>query len=78
MIPDLANMAAQESSMDTVPISITTSRIRSSSEEPKYTEEDKGQTSGLGNWLNQRTAHKCPNSHTAKSSVLPGLRRSLR
>lgn len=35
MMPDLANMAAQESSMDTVPISITTSRIRSSSAEPK-------------------------------------------
>lgn len=33
-MPDLAIMAAQEPSMDTVPIMITTSRIRSSSAEP--------------------------------------------
>lgn len=34
MMPDLANMAAQESSTETVPIRMTTSRIRSSSAEP--------------------------------------------
>lgn len=34
MIPDLARRAAQESSMDTVPIIITTSKTRSSSAEP--------------------------------------------
>lgn len=34
MMPDLANMAAQASSMETVPIIITTSRMRSSSAEP--------------------------------------------
>lgn len=34
-MPDLANMAAQASSMETVPIIITTSRIRSSSAEPE-------------------------------------------
>lgn len=34
MMPDLANMAAHDSSMDTVPIMITTSRMRSSSAEP--------------------------------------------
>lgn len=39
MIPDLASMAAHESSMDTVPIMITTSRIRSSSAEPDSREE---------------------------------------
>lgn len=35
MMPDLANMAAQASSMETVPIIITTSRMRSSSAEPE-------------------------------------------
>lgn len=35
MMPDLANITAQESSMETVPIMITTSRMRSSSAEPK-------------------------------------------
>lgn len=34
MMPDLASMAAQASSMETVPIIITTSRMRSSSAEP--------------------------------------------
>lgn len=34
MMPDLANMAAQASSMETVPIIITTSRMRSSSAVP--------------------------------------------
>lgn len=35
MMPDLANMAAQESSIETVPIIITTSSTRSSSAEPE-------------------------------------------
>ena len=35
MMTDMANMAAQESSMETVPIMITTSRMRSSSAEPE-------------------------------------------
>lgn len=34
MIPDLASRAAQESSIETVPIIITTSKTRSSSAEP--------------------------------------------
>lgn len=34
MIPDLASKAAQESSIETVPIIITTSKTRSSSAEP--------------------------------------------
>lgn len=34
IIPDLASNAAQESSMDTVPIIITTSKTRSSSAAP--------------------------------------------
>lgn len=40
-MPDLANMAAQASSMETVPIIITTSRMRSSSAEPETHERPK-------------------------------------
>lgn len=38
MIPDLASRAAQESSIETVPIIITTSKTRSSSAEPGKSE----------------------------------------
>lgn len=38
MIPDLASKAAQESSIETVPIIITTSKTRSSSAEPAKSE----------------------------------------
>lgn len=46
MMPDLASMAAQESSTDTVPIMITTSRMRSSSAEPDIRES----TSWVDGW----------------------------
>lgn len=36
IIPDLASSAAQESSIDTVPIIITTSKTRSSSAAPSH------------------------------------------
>lgn len=41
-MPDLASMAAHESSMDTVPIIITTSSMRSSSAEPGVREQTVG------------------------------------
>lgn len=46
MMPDLASMAAQESSMETVPIMITTSRIRSSSAEPEGERSEHGSSEG--------------------------------
>ena len=51
MMPDLASMAAQESSMETVPIMITTSRIKSSSAEPK----------------DERSEHRSGEGHRASS-----------
>ena len=49
MIPDLASRAAQESSMETVPIIITTSKTRSSSAEPAKSEDRKCYLSGILN-----------------------------
>lgn len=52
MIPDLASKAAQESSMETVPIMITTSKTRSSSAEPAQAEGRKQEILPLSGMLN--------------------------
>lgn len=54
MMPDLASMAAQESSMETVPIMITTSRIRSSSAEPEGERSEHGSSQGINEQNKQK------------------------